>query len=71
MDEESVNGESNGKSRDIIWLLTARCNLTCRHCYAARVQNKKEIGPDQALQIVRQAASAGITHLYLEENANI
>lgn len=48
---------------DIIWLLTARCNLACSHCYTARFSGKRELEPKQALDIVKSAAEMQIRHL--------
>ncbi len=47
----------------IIWILTGRCNLACEHCYAARFGMTKEMGPEQAERIVREAASTGVEYI--------
>lgn len=49
----------------LIWLLTYRCNLSCRHCYVARPTSTPEIEGKQALEIVKGAARAGVRHLGL------
>lgn len=47
----------------LIWLLTSRCNLACRHCYTARFPSQGELDRDQAMSIVHCAANAGIRHI--------
>lgn len=49
----------------LIWLVTARCNLACSHCYAARFQKRGELSAGEAGEVVRQAAHEGATHLSL------
>lgn len=57
------NSSSISQPRVIIWLLTARCNLKCCHCYAARFLGGKELSTDEALGIVESAAKAGVKHI--------
>lgn len=47
----------------IIWLLTARCNLKCCHCYAARFLGGKELNKDEALRVLEGVAKAGVRHI--------
>jgi len=63
MDKISANGKSDEGPREIIWLLTARCNLACCHCYTARFLGKGELEPDQAVRLVKDAANAGVRHI--------
>jgi len=49
--------------RLVIWLLTARCNLECCHCYAARFLGGKELSKGEALRVVESAAKAGVKHI--------
>jgi len=49
----------------IIWLITARCSLSCTHCYAARFIGQEELERGKALDLVRSAAAAGVKHLGL------
>jgi radical SAM protein with 4Fe4S-binding SPASM domain len=62
-----MGGVSDIKTRErprfINWLLTARCNLNCCHCYAARLQSDRELETGQALNLVREAAAAGVKHI--------
>ena len=49
--------------RVVIWLLTSKCNLACRHCYTARFPKKKELDEEQALDLVESMANSGIRHI--------
>lgn len=49
----------------IIWLITARCNLSCSHCYAAKFIGSEELDRETALRLVYSAAAAGVKHLGL------
>lgn len=51
------------RPRFINWLITAKCNLNCCHCYAARFQSDGELETDKALSLVREAATAGVKHI--------
>jgi len=53
----------NQKLEVIIWLLTARCNQSCLHCYSARFSGKKEVELSEAVNIVKSAAEAGVKHI--------
>ena len=50
--------------QNILWLLTSRCNLACRHCYAARFP-QDELPEEEALRILKSASRAGVKHLAL------
>ncbi|MBC7104606.1 MAG: heme d1 biosynthesis radical SAM protein NirJ, partial [Firmicutes bacterium] len=50
--------------RTLIWLLTARCNLRCPWCYAARFAEwGAELGTAEALGLIREAAAAGVRYI--------
>ena len=49
--------------RSIIWLVTSRCNLSCRHCYATRFPRKGELSEGEALDLIDQAAELGVRHI--------
>lgn len=49
----------------IIWIVTHRCNLRCRHCYAVRYSNERELSEDNALKAVEIIADAGVEHLHI------
>ena len=46
------------------WVLTARCNLRCDHCYLDPGQGSRpELSEDEALAVLRGAAERGISRL--------
>lgn len=47
----------------IIWLLTAKCNMSCLHCYSARFWNRQELESAEAVNLVKSAAQAGVKHI--------
>jgi len=49
------------KPRLIIWVLTAKCNLDCCHCYTARFIGRDELDEYQALQVVKSGAEEHAT----------
>ncbi len=49
----------------IIWIVTHRCNLRCRHCYAVRYSNERELSGKSALKAVMMFADAGVEHLHI------
>ena len=49
--------------RFIIWLLTSKCNMACRHCYAARFPREKELNEAEALELVNNMARSGVRHI--------
>jgi len=66
MDGEAEAKKSLRGPRTIIWLLTARCNLKCPWCYAARFSKwGAELGTAEALRLINEAAAAGVEYLGL------
>jgi heme d1 biosynthesis radical SAM protein NirJ len=51
----------------VIWNLTRRCNLKCRHCYttSADIPFPGELSPDQALSVLDDLSAFGIAALIL------
>lgn len=49
--------------RLIIWLVTAKCNLSCLHCYSSRLPSRQELGCSEAVNLVESAAKAGVKHI--------
>ena len=49
--------------RSMVWLLTARCNLACDHCYAARFGDRGELDEKQALKVAEDAVRSGMRHI--------
>ncbi|MEM4576123.1 MAG: radical SAM protein [Candidatus Nezhaarchaeales archaeon] len=47
----------------VVWIATGRCNLSCRHCYASRFVNFKELSTDEALRMVKGLAEIKAKHL--------
>lgn len=47
----------------IIWLLTSRCNLSCKHCYASRFNRYKELTEEEALKLVEDASKIPTKHI--------
>lgn len=47
----------------VVWIATGRCNLSCRHCYASRFINFKELSTDEALRMVKGLAEIKAKHL--------
>src|SRR4051812_11768630 len=50
-----------------VWELTLKCNLACGHC-GSRAGDPRvdELSTDEALDLVRQLAEAGITEVTIE-----
>ncbi len=51
--------------RFIIWLVTGRCNFSCRHCYASRFAGCPELEESEAERLVREAAAVGVRYISL------
>jgi len=49
----------------IIWLITARCNLACRTCYASRYGGEAEASFNDVVRVLREAAEAGVAHVHI------
>lgn len=50
-----------------VWELTLRCNLACEHCGSRAGSNRPdELSPEEAQDLVRQLAEAGITEVTIE-----
>lgn len=47
----------------LIWLITSRCNLACRHCYASKFSRGRELSEEEATGIIEQAAEVGVEHI--------
>jgi len=47
----------------VVWLVTGKCNLSCRHCYAARFSGLPELSTEEALKVVEGIAEIGARHL--------
>lgn len=48
----------------IVWNVTRRCNLMCKHCYEnAHVPSADELTPEEALKTVDAMADAGVAYI--------
>jgi heme d1 biosynthesis radical SAM protein NirJ len=62
------NGSANAPVKPVvIWNLTRRCNLRCRHCYttSADVDFPGELTPEQAMETLEDLGAYGIPALIL------
>lgn len=48
---------------DLIWIITARCNLNCPHCYAILYCNELELDFNSITKIIDSAIEAGVEHI--------
>lgn len=48
----------------IIWIVTSRCDLHCRHCYSDLYMKEVEMKAGEALKVVREAAEAGVGFIH-------
>src|SRR5579862_872077 len=49
-----------------VWEITLRCDLACTHCGSrAGRARPEELGPDEALDLVRQVAELGVKEVTL------
>jgi len=47
----------------VVWIVTSRCNLSCKHCYASRLSTLPELSTDEALKVVDGIAEIRARHL--------
>jgi len=47
----------------VVWIVTGRCNLSCRHCYASRFSHLPELSTEEALRVVEGVAEIKAGHL--------
>ncbi len=47
----------------IIWIITARCNLNCLHCYTRRFLGGRELSTDEVLKLIREASELGVEYI--------
>jgi len=47
----------------VVWLVTARCNLNCKHCYAKPYLRERELTREDKLILVRQLSESSIPHV--------
>ncbi len=50
---------SEDKKPVVVWNVTARCNLSCTHCYAAASGAPDELSTDEALAVIDDLAAFG------------
>ncbi|GAB4277194.1 MAG: radical SAM protein [Coriobacteriia bacterium] len=56
-----------GRPSHVVWNVTDRCNLKCRHCYmgATGARAEGELTRDEALDLVRRLGEAGVPTLFV------
>ncbi|MCX8170038.1 MAG: radical SAM protein, partial [Candidatus Methanomethyliaceae archaeon] len=47
----------------VIWLITGRCNLKCRHCYASRFNYLNELSTEDAIKVIKELANMNVNHI--------
>ncbi|MCX8176354.1 MAG: radical SAM protein [Candidatus Bathyarchaeota archaeon] len=47
----------------IIWLVTGKCNFSCRYCYASRFRGLKELDTVECLRIIKEAGKLKVNHI--------
>ncbi|WP_394845949.1 radical SAM protein [Pendulispora brunnea] len=58
---------ANRRAAYAVWELTLKCNLACGHCGSrAGARRDDELSTEEALDLVRQLAEAGITEVTIE-----
>ena len=53
------------RPQTLIWLITAKCNLTCSQFNAARFADGDELTGEEAFSLLREAARVGVVHVGL------
>ena len=48
----------------IIWIVTGKCNLACKHCYATPYRGEGELPTDTVVTVLREAVEAGVEHVH-------
>jgi len=48
----------------IIWIITGRCNLNCKHCYTTVYRTEKELPKEKVFKILEDAAELGVKHVH-------
>ncbi len=51
------------KPKLLIWLVTGKCNLNCKYCYARRFLTQEELTTREAKRIVKEAHEIGVEHI--------
>lgn len=49
--------------RWIVWIVTGRCNLVCKHCYASRFAGQRELDHRRVSKLLEEAAELGIEYI--------
>ncbi|MGB9838382.1 MAG: radical SAM protein [Methanothermobacter sp.] len=52
-----------GAPFQVVWNITRRCNLKCKHCYEYAGHGSGEMGPDEGLRVIETLGDAGVTSL--------
>jgi radical SAM protein with 4Fe4S-binding SPASM domain len=56
-----------GRPSHVVWNITDRCNLKCRHCYMGATGHRSdgELTPEEALDLVDRMGAAGVPTLFM------
>jgi radical SAM protein with 4Fe4S-binding SPASM domain len=47
----------------MIWIITGRCNLDCRHCYASIYRGEPELDTKKVKELLAEASELGVEHI--------
>ena len=48
----------------IIWLVTGKCNLACKHCYASMYKNESDLPLEAVKKVISDASEIGVRHIH-------
>lgn len=46
-----------------MWIVTGKCNLNCRHCYASPYRSEADLSSAESRRLARELADAGVRHI--------
>ncbi|MCS7098506.1 MAG: radical SAM protein [Candidatus Methanomethyliaceae archaeon] len=47
----------------VVWLITGKCDLRCRHCYASHFNNLNELSTEDAIKVIKELAKMNVNHI--------
>lgn len=47
----------------IVWLITGKCDLKCRHCYASRFYGFEELSTEEAIKVIKGLLEINANHI--------
>ena len=48
----------------VVWLITSKCVLDCRHCYASLYKLEKDLDALEVFKVLEEAAEIGVEHVH-------